>query len=71
MSISEQALKQHLTALGLLSDLLNGSTTDHTEANQVLMTLFNRSFLQGLKPWVGEKGLADVLMFAPHLITYG
>ena len=34
-------------ALGLLSDFWTGSTSDPTEADQMLVTLFNQSLLQG------------------------
>ena len=34
-------------SLGLLSDFWTGSTLDPTEADQMLVTFFNQSFLQG------------------------
>ena len=67
MSISKPAVEQYLTVLELFSDLWSGLTMDPAGTNQMVVTFFNRSFLEGLKLWVGVRALAAHLMFAPHL----
>ena len=49
MSISKQALKQYLTALGLVSDLWNGSTMDPMEADQGAGDVLQPIFLTRLE----------------------
>ena len=71
MSISKQAQGQYLLALDLLSDLSKGSPLDPSEADQMLVRFFNRSFLQGLKQWDGEEALVSLLLFATQLAANG
>ena len=56
-SISKQALKQYLLALGLLSSFWKDSTLETLEADPMLATCSNWVFSKGLEPWIGERAL--------------
>ena len=68
-SIDRGSLAQYLVSLGVLSACGMRSTLDPTMADLMMVTFMNESFLKGLRPWVGEKAMAALLLFAPSLVT--
>ena len=70
-SLSRSSLLQYIRSLGILSELAITSTTDPNIVDADLSAWMNKNFLQGGKPWNGEKAMAAVLAFSPSLCARG
>jgi hypothetical protein len=68
-SIDRGSLAQYLVSLGVLSACGMNSALEPAAADQMMVTFMNESFLKGLRPWVGEKAMAALLLFAPALVA--
>ena len=60
----ETGAGQHLSALGLSTNLWKDSTLDSPGADPMLVMFVNQSFLQCFKPWLGVQALAALLLSA-------